>query len=82
MKVYSSTERNNVFVLPTIDYEAADMDERNKKVQELLPKFVQEFNPTWLFISESARRVWHRPDQWYTTYFSLMACVSEVLVAS
>ena len=43
MRVYSSYESENFFYLPSTGDKGLNLEERNKKVQELLPKFEQSF---------------------------------------
>lgn len=43
MRVYSSYESDNVFFIPSTGDKNLNLEERNKKVQELLPEFIQSF---------------------------------------
>ena len=43
MKLYSSYESKDLFVMPTLANESVTLEERNQKVENTLPKFEKEF---------------------------------------
>ena len=43
MQLYSSYEKGNKFIMPSLAGEAVTLEQRNEKVQKTLPKFQKEF---------------------------------------